>query len=81
MATCGDCGRRLDGRHVVVLDYRYDEIAELRMSLCQSCYAEFMRTEAGDVVTVYRTDRVRHVVLGEPPETPPEEVPAPQREH
>jgi hypothetical protein len=40
-----------------------------------------MRTEAGDVVTVYRTDRVRHVVLGEPPETPPEEVPAPEREH
>jgi hypothetical protein len=81
MTTCGDCGRPLNGRHVVVLDYRYDDIPELRLSLCRSCYAEFMQTEAGDVVTVYRTERVRHVVLGEPPETPPEEVPAPQREH
>lgn len=81
MRDCGDCGAPLEGRHVVVTDYRYDELDRLEIGLCRSCYVEFMRTEAGDVVTVYRADRVRHVVLGEPPTSPPESVPAPEHEH
>lgn len=81
MRDCADCGTPLNGRHVVVIDYRYDELDRLELGLCRTCYADFMQTEAGDVVTVYRTDRVRHVVLGEPPESPPEPVPAPEREH